>query len=51
MCVALPKLTHTERKSRLDEVESKWEEKKQSLAEELARVEKLLASAYDRSVG
>ena len=38
-----------ERKSRLDEVESKWEEKKRSLGEELARVEKLLAGAYDRS--
>ena len=38
-----------ERKSRLAEVETKWEEKKRLLTEELARVEKLLAGAYDRS--
>ena len=39
-----------ERQARLAEVERRWEEKKQSLTEELARVEKLLAGAYDRSV-
>ena len=40
-----------DRQARLAEVERRWEEKKQSLTEELARVEKLLAGAYDRSAG
>ena len=58
-CLATFNLSHhgcsflysAERKSRLAEVERRWEEKKQSLTEELARVEKLLAGAYDRSAG
>lgn len=32
----------------MDEVERRWDEKKATLASELARVEKLLANAYDR---
>ena len=32
------------------EVEGKWEAKKQHLQEELERVEKVLADAYDRCV-
>ncbi|XP_064390593.1 E3 ubiquitin-protein ligase RNF10-like [Halichondria panicea] len=39
---------HPGRRALLDVVERRWEEKKTVLAGELERVEKLLASAYDR---
>ena len=38
----------TGRTALLEEVERRWEEKKAALGSELERVEKLLASAYDR---
>ena len=47
-CCFFPSILYAERQARLAEVERRWEEKKQSLTEELARVEKLLAGAYDR---
>ena len=39
-----------DRVARLADVESRWEAKRLQLADELERVEKLLATAYDRSV-
>ena len=41
---------HTERVRLLNEIQQEWEQNKETSATELARVESLLASAYDRHV-
>ena len=45
---SLSVLLFAERQAKLAEVESKWEEKKEVLDQELAKLEMMLASTFDR---